>query len=229
VLLTTGRETYQQGDVILEEGTHGSGVYILSSGKVQISKIVQGKKVVLDILGPGDMFGEMSYLDPAPRSATATALEHTVLDILNKDTLDREFNQISSDFREIISNLIKRLRKTNENLVLAARRGEERVKVKIRISFKKAGDLFRAYMGNLDTGGLFIKTTKSLPVGTLLDLEFNLPETGQVIRTPGSVVWTRPKDMSTEKMPPGMGTEFVDMNPEDKKLLKKYLALLKSS
>ena len=92
MLLTTGRETYQQGDVILEEGTHGSGVYILSSGKVQISKIVQGKRVVLDILGPGDMFGEMSYLDPAPRSATATALEHTVLEILDKDFLDREFN-----------------------------------------------------------------------------------------------------------------------------------------
>ena len=229
MLLTSGKETHQEGDVILEEGSHGSGVYILSSGKVEISKIVQGKKVVLDMLGPGDMFGEMSYLDPAPRSATATALEHTVLEILDKDFLDREFNQISSDFREIISNLVKRLRKTNDNVVLPVRRSEERVRVKIRISFKKAGDLFRAYMGDLDSGGLFIKTTKSLPVDTLLDLEFNLPNTKKVIRTPGRVAWTRSQEMSTEKMPPGMGTEFVDMNYEDKKLLKKYLTLLKSS
>ena len=228
MLLTTGKETHQEGDVILKEGSHGAAVYILSSGRVEISKIVQGKKIVLDILGPGDMFGEMSYLDPAPRSATATALEDTVLEILDKDFLDREFNQISSDFREIISNLVKRLRKTSESLILSPRRSEERVKVKIRISFKKAGDLSRAYIGDLDSGGLFIKTTKSLPVDTLLDLEFNLPNTKKVIRSPGKVVWTRSQEMSTEQMPPGMGTQFVDMDPEDQKLLQRYLELLRS-
>ena len=229
MLLTSGKETYQAGDVILKEGSHGSGVYTLSSGKVENSKVVQGNKIVLDILGPGGMFGEMSYLDPAPRSATATALEDTVLELLDKDFLDREFNQISSEFRGIISNLVKRLRKTSENLVLSPRRSEERVRLKIRISFKKAGDLFRAYIGNLDSGGLFIKTTKSLPVDTLLDLEFNLPKTNRVIRTTGRVVWTRSQEMSTEKMPPGMGTEFLGMNPDDKALLERYLSLLKSS
>jgi len=229
VLLTSGKETYQAGDVILKEGSHGSGVYLLSSGKVEISKVIQGNKIVLDILGPGSVFGEMSYLDPAPRSATATALEDTVLELLDRDFLDREFNQISSEFRGIISNLVKRLRKTNENLVLSPRRSEERVRLKIRISFKKAGDLFRAYIGNLDSGGLFIKTSKSLPVDTLLDLEFNLPNTDRVIRTTGRVVWTRSQEMSTEKMPPGMGTEFVGMNPDDKALLERYLSLLKSS
>jgi len=229
VLLTSGKETHEAGDVILKEGSHGAGVYVISSGKVEISTMVQDTKVVLDILGPGDMFGEMSYLDPAPRSATAIALEDTVLELLDKDFLDREFNQISSDFREIISNLVKRLRKTNQRLVVSPRRKEERAKVKIRISFKKASDFFRAYIGDLDSGGLFIKTTKSLPVNALLDLEFNLPNTQKVIRTTGRVVWTRSQDMSTEKMPPGMGTEFVDMNPEDRKVLGKYLALIKSS
>lgn len=229
MLLTSGKETHEAGDVILKEGSHGAGVYVISSGKVEISTMVQDTKVVLDILGPGDMFGEMSYLDPAPRSATAIALEDTVLELLDKDFLDREFNQISSDFREIISNLVKRLRKTNQRLVVSPRRKEERAKVKIRISFKKASDFFRAYIGDLDSGGLFIKTTKSLPVNALLDLEFNLPNTQKVIRTTGRVVWTRSQDISTEKMPPGMGTEFVDMNPEDRKVLGKYLALIKSS
>ena len=188
MLLTSGKETYKPGDVIVKEGSHGAAVYVLSSGKVEISKILQDKRIVLDILGPGDMFGEMSYLDPAPRSATATAIEDTVLELLDKDFLDKEFNQISSDFRGIISTLVKRLRKTNQRLVLSSRRGEERVKVKIRVFFKKAGDLFRSYIGDLDNEGLFIKTMKSLPVDTLLDLEFNLPNTNKVIRTPGRVV-----------------------------------------
>ena len=228
-MLTSGKETHEAGEVILKEGSHGAAIYVVSSGKVEISKTVQGKKVVLEILGPGDMFGEMSYLDPAPRSATATALEETVLDLLDKSFLDREFNQISSDFRQIICTVVKRLRKTSQNLVPSPRRKEERKRVNIRISFKKASDFYRAYMRDLADGGLFIKTTKSLPVDTLLDLEFNLPGTNKAIRTQGRVVWTRSQDMSTERMPAGMGTEFTDMNPEDRKILERYLALLKSS
>ncbi|RLB27443.1 MAG: hypothetical protein DRG66_05400 [Deltaproteobacteria bacterium] len=229
MLLTSGKETYKAGDVIVKEDSHGAAVYVLSSGKVEISKMVQGKRIVLDILGPGEMFGEMSYLAPAPRSATATALEDTVLELLDKNFLDREFNQISSGFREIILNPVKKLRKANQRLLLSPRRSEERVRVKIRITFRTAHDFFRAYIGDLDSGGLFIKTTKSLPVDTVLDLEFNLPNTQKVIRTPGRVVWTRSQDMSTKKMPPGMGTEFVGMNPEDREVLKRYLSLLKSS
>jgi len=229
MLLTSGKETHKAGEVILKEGSHGSAIYLVTSGKVEISKIVQGKKVVLDILGPRDFFGEMSYLDPAPRSATATALEDTVLELLDKDFLDREFNQISSDFRQIISSVVRRLRKTNQNLVSSPKHKEERKGVNIKISFKKASDFFRAYLADLANGGLFIRTTKSMPVDTLLNLEFNLPDSKSVIRTTGRVVWTRSQDLSTEKMPPGIGTEFVDMNPEDKELLKKYLALLRSS
>lgn len=229
MLLTSGKETHEAGEVILKEGSHGAAVYVLSSGKVEISKTVQGRKFVLEILGPGDMFGEMGYLDPAPRSATATALEDTVVELLDKSFLDREFNQISSDFRQIICTVVKRLRKTSQNLVPSLRRKEERKRVNIRISFKKASDFFRSFIGDLDSGGLFIKTTKSLPVDTLLDLEFNLPGTSKAIRTQGRVVWTRSQDMSTERMPAGMGTEFTDMSPEDRKILGKYLALLKSS
>ena len=97
------------------------------------------------------------------------------------------------------------------------------------ISFKKADDFFKSYVANLGEGGLFINTTKNLPVGSLLDLEFTLPDSNQAINTKGKVVWTRPQDMSTEKMPPGMGIQFIDMNPEDKELLKYYLAKFGSS
>jgi len=78
-------------------------------------------------------------------------------------------------------------------------------------------------------GGLFIHTTKNLPVGSVLDLEFSLPDSNQAITTKGKVVWTRPQDVSTEKMPPGMGIQFIDMNPNDNELLNNYLAKFGSS
>ena len=228
MLLTSGKETYKAGEVIFKEGSHGAAVYFLSSGKVEISKITQGRKIVIDIIGPGAILGEMSFIDHAPRSATAIALENTVLELVDKDFLDREFNQIASDFREIISTLVRRLRKTTQNLSHSSKRKEERVSANIRISFKTAADFFRAYISNIGIGGLFIKTAKTLPQGSLLNLEFNLPDGNQVIHTKGKVVWTRSENKSTEKMPPGMGIQFIDMNPEAKKLLGNYIASFKS-
>ncbi len=224
MFLTIKKETYKAGDVIFEEGSYGLAVHIVQSGKVEISKMVQDRKIVVEILGPGDIFGDMSFIDHAPRSATATALEDTVLELVDKDFLDKEFNQIDSDFREIVTTLVRRLRKTTQRLVSLPRRGGERVSGKINISFKKANDFFKAYIANLGEGGLFIHTTKNLPVGSLLDLEFSLPDSNQAITTKGKVVWVRPQDMSTEKMPPGMGIQFIDMSPKDNELLKHYIA-----
>jgi uncharacterized protein (TIGR02266 family) len=224
VFLTIEKETYKAGDVIFEEGSHGLAVYILYSGKVEISMMVQDRSIAVGILGPGDIFGEMGFIDHSPRLATATALEDTVLELVDKDFLDKEFNQIDSDFRKIVTTLVIRLRKTTQRLVSLPRRIGKRVSGKISISFKTASDFFKAYIANLGEGGLFIHTTKNLPVGSLLDLEFSLPDSDQTITTKGKVMWIRPQDMSTEKMPPGMGIQFIDMNPNDNELLKNYLA-----
>ena len=95
--------------------------------------------------------------------------------------------------------------------------------MKIRISFKRANDFFRAYIGNLGAGGLFIKTTQSLPVGTPLNLEFNLPDSDHIIKTKGKVVWTRSNETSDEKKPPGMGIQFIDINSQDSARVKNYI------
>ncbi len=229
MFLTARKENYKPGDVIFKEGSHGVAVYIIESGKVEISKDVQGRKFTIETLGPGDMFGEMSFIDHEPRSATATALEDTVLELLDKDFIDSEFNQISSDFRGVIGTLVKRLRNTTMKLsgATAPRRTEERASAKIRITFKKASDFFRAYIGNLGTGGLFIKTTQTVPAGTALNLEFNLPDGDHLIQAKGKVIWARSKEESDERKPPGLGIQFVEMSDEDTNLLNNYIKTFK--
>jgi CRP/FNR family transcriptional regulator, cyclic AMP receptor protein len=229
LFLTAGKENYKTGDIIFKEGSHGVAVYLIESGKVEISKDVQGQKLVVETLGPGEMLGEMSFIDGEPRSATATALEDTVLELLDKDFIDSEFNRISSDFRGIVRNLVKRLRNTTQKLTGTAgsRRAEERTSAKIRINFKSASDFFRAYIGNLGTGGLFIKTTQTIPAGTILNLEFNLPDSDHFIQAKGKVIWARSKGESDERKPPGLGIQFVDMNSEDNQRLRNYIATFK--
>jgi len=230
LFLTSGQEIYRAGGIIFKEGTYGKTVYIVNSGRVEINKVARGKKVVVETLGPGALFGMMTLIDPSsPRSATAVAVEDTVLDIVDKNSLDKAFNQITSDFRQLLVTLVRRLVKTTNDFVDAASRLEPQVTGTIRISFKKESDLYKSYIGNLAKGGLFIKTNKVLPVNTLLNLELTLPKAERAVHTTGKVIWNRAENISSEKMPPGMGIQFIDIDPEDEKLLKNYMERLRSS
>ena len=75
---TGHRRRFLAGEVIFSAGDPGDGLYIVESGRVQISAVVgNGQSRVLATIGPGDFFGEMAVLDDAPRSATAQAEEET--------------------------------------------------------------------------------------------------------------------------------------------------------
>ncbi len=69
--------TFVPGDVLLREGDTGDAAYLIESGHVEISKMVDGRRVVLNTLGPGAIVGEMALIDRAPRSATVTAVEQS--------------------------------------------------------------------------------------------------------------------------------------------------------
>jgi len=69
-----GKE-FEAGRIIFCEFEPGDSFYLIQSGKVKISKIVKDKEKTMDVLGPGDIFGEMAILEEQPRSATATAVD----------------------------------------------------------------------------------------------------------------------------------------------------------
>jgi len=72
--LARGRE-WAQGDVLVRTGEPADSGIILLSGLAKIHKqAVHGEEVVFAIAGAGDLFGEMSAIRAAPRSATVTAL-----------------------------------------------------------------------------------------------------------------------------------------------------------
>ena len=110
-------ETFQDGQIIFEEGSNGDWIYVVEEGEVEISKKVDGKRIIIETLKDGDIFGEMAYIDKIPRSATATAKGTTLVGILDRDFFDAEFNKISSDFQKILKTVAFRLRKTTDRVV----------------------------------------------------------------------------------------------------------------
>ena len=69
------REPAARGDVLFHEGDEGDRLYVVTEGKIKLGRTsADGRENLLAILGPGQMFGELSLFDPGPRSATATAV-----------------------------------------------------------------------------------------------------------------------------------------------------------
>jgi CRP-like cAMP-binding protein len=71
--------TIAKGRIIFRQGDPGDEMYIIQSGAVEVSKIRQGRKIILTLLEKGDFFGEVALIDSKPRSATVTALTRTRL------------------------------------------------------------------------------------------------------------------------------------------------------
>lgn len=81
--------TYRAGEVVFVEGDIGRALFILETGKVEITRAgPDGAPRVLYTLAPGEFFGEMALLESLPRSATATATEPSRLHLLYRTKLD---------------------------------------------------------------------------------------------------------------------------------------------
>lgn len=66
---------YNKPDVIFEEGSFGTEMYVIRGGRVRLFRTSEGEEIEMGILNEGQFFGEMALVDNAPRSAGAHALE----------------------------------------------------------------------------------------------------------------------------------------------------------
>jgi len=80
----TTTRTYQPGQVVVNEGQIGMGLYCIQSGSVKITKRSANEEREIRSMGAGESFGEISLLDDKPRSATVTAVEPTTAVLLDK-------------------------------------------------------------------------------------------------------------------------------------------------
>lgn len=105
---------FNAGDVIISEGEEGNSAFLIINGSVEVI-VGEGKKAkTVATLKDGDVFGEMSLLEPGPRSATVKALTNTECTMTSYDDFMASIQDSPEQAINFMKTLVLRLRQMNE-------------------------------------------------------------------------------------------------------------------
>ena len=107
---------YKDGEVIFAENSPGKEIYIIESGKVEISQRLDGTKTPIVVLEKGAFFGEMAPITNTLRSATATAIENVFLTSFSMEEMIERMRIDDVFMVTVLQRLISRLRNTTSRL-----------------------------------------------------------------------------------------------------------------
>jgi len=114
----------QMAEVKLARGEHlflehedGDALYVVLEGKMKLTRAAaDGRENLLGVLGPGEMFGELSLFDPIPRTSSASAVTDAVLASLKHEALLPWLRERPEVSMHMLRALVQRLRKSNDVL-----------------------------------------------------------------------------------------------------------------
>ncbi|APT89867.1 Crp/Fnr family transcriptional regulator [Corynebacterium sphenisci DSM 44792] len=108
---------FPRGTTIFNEGEPGDRLYIIIDGKVKLARhSADGRENLLTIMGPSDMFGELSIFDPGPRTSSAVCVTEVNAASMNSDLLNRWVDAHPGISSQLLRMLARRLRRTNNSL-----------------------------------------------------------------------------------------------------------------
>ena len=159
---------FEPGEVIIEENDVGEAAYVIEQGKVEVTKKLDGRRVHLGYVGPGETFGEMSMIDDKPRSATVTAIEQTLAREIHRDAFFESLQTDPEIAVGILKVLFERLRESHVKILQlqqAAPDAFERISAGVQATPETSGPA-------VTMGGLTPIASGSLPEDPFLIKEF---------------------------------------------------------
>ncbi len=109
------RRRMPTGTPVVYKGDPAGALYLIAAGRVKVHEATtRGDEVILEVLGPGEFFGEMSLLDGRPRSADVSTLEPSELLLLEGDALRETLTAHPAVAWTLLRTLSLRLRDQND-------------------------------------------------------------------------------------------------------------------
>ena len=161
--------TLAAGRPVFEHGEPGGSLYVIRRGRVEIfTRNDTGARIVLDRPGPGETFGEISFLDGGPRTASVVVQEDLEALRLDRDDLDFFLGQHPHAALDMLTAMGRRLRATNEKLRHTASRNVNDEVADRRTGVEKVADWIAAFSGSIPFMNLHL-------VGFTLWILLNVP------------------------------------------------------
>ena len=110
---------YHDREVIIEEGTKGSWIYVILEGIAKVKKRTPKGMVTVDFLREGEVFGEMAFLEGgmSTRSASVIAADGEVrVGLLDTQKLIDDYEAVPSELKTLIRSLMQKLRNTTSKV-----------------------------------------------------------------------------------------------------------------
>jgi uncharacterized membrane protein len=141
---------FNAGKVVFHRGDPGDSMYVVLSGKVEISfKNDTGEKIVLENAKAGDFFGEISLLDAGPRTASATVLEDGEALVIDRGDLDELMRARPEAILPLLAAAGRRLRESARLLRGTASRNVNEEQEDRRTTVMKVADWISEFSGSL--------------------------------------------------------------------------------
>ncbi|HAG50588.1 MAG: hypothetical protein A2X87_06355 [Deltaproteobacteria bacterium GWC2_42_51] len=100
------KKNYKTGEIIFKDNEDGSSLYVIKRGEVKACKAApDGELMTLTMMKDGDIFGEMSFLDERPRSATIIAISNTEVYLIDK----RDFEKLVDTNPRMVYKILKNI------------------------------------------------------------------------------------------------------------------------
>ncbi len=132
------KESFKKKEKIFSEGDPPDWFYILTGGKIKITKLShEGKEIIIELISPIDFFGGLAVLKGFPYPANAVAMEDSEIIKISKHNLLKIIDRFPSIMHEITSNIGDRIREFHDTLKNIAL---ERVELRIAALLLKLAD-----------------------------------------------------------------------------------------
>jgi len=110
-----GEVKLSRGEHLFLEGDDGDALYVVIDGKMKLTRAASdGRENLLGVIGPGEMFGELSLFDPRPRTSSASAVTDATLVALKQEALMTWLRERPEVALHMLRALAQRLRRAND-------------------------------------------------------------------------------------------------------------------
>ena len=218
-------QTYQNDQIIYNEATGSADLYLVIDGTVELSRMFRGKKIIVEALKEGDLFGEPDFTEQTKRLArtTATARGKVVLGLIDQQPLKSEFNKQPEYLKTTLSALMDRNNRLLEVVYGMLSRANTRVSRLLAISYPKTDQtIVKTYASDISSGGLFIQTDELMTEGKQFRLNLHIPGLPDPLELNCEVIWAR-KDSKENAKKAGMGVKFIDISEKNDQILQLYI------